>query len=457
MLEKAVTEKAQREARARDKRALSILQRGVDDVNFNHLIGIKSAKQAWEILRKAHQSSDEHDELMFSSDLEISEVEDVNVAAVVCESNGADVNVVGSKSGCRRTNVHHSSGRSDASRLIKPANGSLMEVAIAHKSSHWTVGHNVVNVVEHAVKTKNEFKTETEEFLVTRKIEIAEKKKEEGNALFKAGEYAKASQRYEKGAKFIESVSDEEKSQSKALKTSCNLNNAAYKLKLKDYEQAKKLCTKVLDIDSRNVKALYRRAQAYLHLFNLEKAEIDIRKALEIKPDNREVKLEYKALKDKVKEYNKKDAKLYSNMFSKLTKLEFNEIPAGKIELKEDPKAKEATAIAELSSEEEQLEQLEAEKYEEVSEEKEAEKAKKQTVSDKLEDEGIKGNEDTVPMKDQEKAVEVVTAELSIFSLQEFRRTTLLRSILVRMSLTMLASRLTMSLKRIVLPLIMIF
>ncbi|GAB2215209.1 hypothetical protein Drorol1_Dr00019590, partial [Drosera rotundifolia] len=266
-------------------------------------------------------------------------------------------------------------------------------------------------VVEHAVKIENEFKTETEEFLVTRKIEIAEKKKEEGNALFKAGEYAKTSQRYEKGAKFIESVSDEEKSQSKALKTSCNLNNAAYKLKLKDYEQAKKLCTKVLDIDSRNVKALYRRAQAYLHLFNLEKAEIDIRKALEIEPDNREVKLEYKALKDKAKEYNKKDAKLYSNMFSKLTKLESNEIPAGKTEVKEDAKAKEATAIAELSSEEEQLEQLEAEKAEEVSEEKEAEKAKKQTVSDKLEDEGIKGNEDTVPMKDQEKAVEVVTAE----------------------------------------------
>ncbi|GAB2236038.1 hypothetical protein Drorol1_Dr00027768 [Drosera rotundifolia] len=134
MLEKAVTEKAQREARARDKRALSILRRGVDDINFNHLIVIKSAKQAWEILRKAHQSSDEHDELMFSSDLEISEVEDVNIAAVVCESNGAYVNVVGSKSSCRRTNVHHSSGRSDASRLIKPANGSLMEVAIAHKT-----------------------------------------------------------------------------------------------------------------------------------------------------------------------------------------------------------------------------------------------------------------------------------------------------------------------------------
>lgn len=49
-------------------------------------------------------------------------------------------------------------------------------------------------------------------------------------------------------AKFIEydsSFSDEEKKQAKALKVTCNLNNAACKLKLKDYKQAEKLCTKV--------------------------------------------------------------------------------------------------------------------------------------------------------------------------------------------------------------------
>lgn len=41
------------------------------------------------------------------------------------------------------------------------------------------------------------------------------------------------------------SFSDEEKQQAKALKISCNLNDAACKLKLKDYKQAEKLCTKV--------------------------------------------------------------------------------------------------------------------------------------------------------------------------------------------------------------------
>ncbi|XP_010550903.1 PREDICTED: peptidyl-prolyl cis-trans isomerase FKBP62-like [Tarenaya hassleriana] len=153
------------------------------------------------------------------------------------------------------------------------------------------------------------------------KIEAAGKKKEEGNALFKAGKYARASTRYEKAVKFIEydsSFSEDEKKQAKALKVTCNLNNAACKLKLKDYKQAEKLCTKVLEQESTNVKALYRRSQAYIELADLDLAEFDIKKALEIDPNNREVKLEYRRLKEKMKEYNKKEAKLYGNMFAKL-------------------------------------------------------------------------------------------------------------------------------------------
>lgn len=152
------------------------------------------------------------------------------------------------------------------------------------------------------------------------KIEAASKKKDEGNALFKAGKYMRASKRYEKAIRYIEydsAFSDEEKKQSRVLRISSNLNKAACKLKLKEYEQAEKVCTKVLEMDSRNVKALYRRAQAYIHLADLDSAEFDIKKALEIEPDNREVKLEYKALKEKMREYNKKNAQFYSKMFSK--------------------------------------------------------------------------------------------------------------------------------------------
>ncbi|KAK4263663.1 hypothetical protein QN277_029047 [Acacia crassicarpa] len=77
----------------------------------------------------------------------------------------------------------------------------------------------------------------------------------------------------------------------------------------------------VLDLESTNVKALYTRAQAYIKLNDLDLGELDIKKALEIDADNRDVKVEYKTLKQKVKEYNRKEAKFYGNMFAKMTKL----------------------------------------------------------------------------------------------------------------------------------------
>ncbi|MBA0681354.1 hypothetical protein Goari_023166 [Gossypium aridum] len=153
------------------------------------------------------------------------------------------------------------------------------------------------------------------------KIEASGKKKEEGNVLFTAGNIERASKRYEKAVRYIEhdySFNHEEQQQSKLLKVTCNLNNAACQLKLKDYKQAEELCTKVLELESRNVKAPYRRAQAYIQLVDLDLAEADIKKALEIDPGNRELKMGYRVLKEKMREYNKKDAQFYGNIFAKM-------------------------------------------------------------------------------------------------------------------------------------------
>jgi FK506-binding protein 4/5 len=80
-----------------------------------------------------------------------------------------------------------------------------------------------------------------------------------------------------------------------------------------------------LELESSNVKALFRRAQGYIGTLDLDYAETDIKKALELDPQNREVKLEYKLLKQKQVEQNKKEAKLYGNMFARLSKLEATE------------------------------------------------------------------------------------------------------------------------------------
>jgi FK506-binding protein 4/5 len=78
----------------------------------------------------------------------------------------------------------------------------------------------------------------------------------------------------------------------------------------------------VLELESTNIKALYRRAQAYIELLDLDYAETDIKKALDLDPDNKDVKLEYKRLKQKLAEQNKKEAKLYGNMFARLSKMD---------------------------------------------------------------------------------------------------------------------------------------
>uniref|UniRef100_A0A2P2NID5 Uncharacterized protein n=1 Tax=Rhizophora mucronata TaxID=61149 RepID=A0A2P2NID5_RHIMU len=75
----------------------------------------------------------------------------------------------------------------------------------------------------------------------------------------------------------------------------------------------------VLDIESANVKALYRRAQAYMQTGDLFSAEQDVKKALEVDAQNREMKSLQKTLKQLKAESNKRDAKLYSNMFSHVT------------------------------------------------------------------------------------------------------------------------------------------
>ena len=89
--------------------------------------------------------------------------------------------------------------------------------------------------------------------------------KHQGNALFKVAKYEKAT----KYIQYDSSFGEEDKKQAKVLKLNCNLNNVACKLILKDYKEAQKLCTKFLDIHSRNVKALYKRAQAYIHMEDL--------------------------------------------------------------------------------------------------------------------------------------------------------------------------------------------
>lgn len=155
------------------------------------------------------------------------------------------------------------------------------------------------------------------------KIEDAKEKKEKGNAAYKAGRLERAVKKYEAAVRVIEYDKDfgDMKQASKDLKKSAWLNLAAAHLKLQNYKYVIDNCTKALEVDPVNVKALYRRAQAYMGTSDFIEAEMDIKKAREAEPNDKDLAILYSKMRKQMKAASKKEAQIYSTMFSKLAKL----------------------------------------------------------------------------------------------------------------------------------------
>lgn len=116
-------------------------------------------------------------------------------------------------------------------------------------------------------------------------VAAANAEKEKGNELFKKGMYAKAIEHY---------------SASMTLDPSNSvlpINRAMALLKLERFEEAERDCTLGLKLDSKNVKALWRRGIARRSLGSVDEAKKDFETALTIDPVNKAVKEELAKLK----------------------------------------------------------------------------------------------------------------------------------------------------------------
>jgi FK506-binding protein 4/5 len=188
------------------------------------------------------------------------------------------------------------------------------------------------------------------------KLEISHKRREEGNRLYQKQKFERAIKKYQKALdswKYENDKTDHE-SQVNALKLPCHLNIAACFLKLKKYKDVQDHCNKALDIDSKSIKALYRRGVANSELDNWDQAKMDLSKALEIDPENKEVKKELLKLNKKIKAQNKKEMRIFSGMFEKFSR--------------EEEKEAEQKKEAEQSTETEQKTETENEASKESSE-----------------------------------------------------------------------------------------
>jgi len=149
------------------------------------------------------------------------------------------------------------------------------------------------------------------------KLKHGENRKAAAGNLFKSQRFEMALKSY-KGVidlfNYIDNFKEENKTAAKALKNTCELNKAACMLKTEDWVGAKTACNTVLKEDSKNMKALFRRATAFKELGEYEDAMKDCKMMLEqdkANPDARK-------LIPKLKELQKIEDNKSKNMFAKM-------------------------------------------------------------------------------------------------------------------------------------------
>lgn len=101
-----------------------------------------------------------------------------------------------------------------------------------------------------------------------------------------------------------------------AVKSQVYSNLALCQLKSKNYGLSVINSTKCLSIDAKSIKALFRRGQARSFMKDYDEAIDDFRKALELDPDNQEIKTSVAHCEKQKRDYEKELASNLKRLFT---------------------------------------------------------------------------------------------------------------------------------------------
>jgi tetratricopeptide (TPR) repeat protein len=115
----------------------------------------------------------------------------------------------------------------------------------------------------------------------------SEQLKKDGNKLVGEQKYEEAIEKYERVRENMNAYNDKEAVE---LKKSVLLNAALCMNKVSRHDEAIERCKEVIEMDTRSLKAYYRRGQAYFALEMLEEAWKDLKRAVKLSPEDEIVK-----------------------------------------------------------------------------------------------------------------------------------------------------------------------
>ena len=165
-----------------------------------------------------------------------------------------------------------------------------------------------VELIDFKDKKKERWEMSKEE-----KLEQALMLKEEGTQLLKNQQYQEAFNSYKNA---IDYINDESDLDDQKLSIYLNLSLAANKMN--QWMESNLYSKSALEIDDKNIKALYRNGISNHELSNLDEAMNSFNKILEVEPDNKLVHQKIRQVTNKKIILTKKTNKMFSNMFGGL-------------------------------------------------------------------------------------------------------------------------------------------